>query len=117
MTTLDHRLAEIRDRVERVQYHTGDVSRLLTAVEAVLELHKPTWRESWRTAVCESGDCDCPDPDDTNSDEPHLEDVHVCLHCGEFIESADDDADPRPAVWPCPTYAAIIAALNGEHHA
>lgn len=96
---------------EFIAHARADVPRLIKAVEAVLKLHRPQesvvrnicaahatgpkWRKSSTLAVFRAEVDACPDC--------RKEDVQVCAHC-----------DCPNDTWPCPTYAAITAALTGE---
>lgn len=110
-------LDQIRERhVERVKLapgfgaDPGDFERLIKAVEAVLDLHRPQesvvrnicaahanpkLRKSATLAVFRAEVDACPDC--------RKEDVQVCAHC-----------DCPNDTWPCPTYRAITDALTGK---
>lgn len=110
----EHRITAMRYTAWTVEHHVaeGDVRRLLAALEAALSHHQQT--PLYGRASAEDKPDACPhDPDDAL----HFEadsggwlcegrpDGAVCLSCTE---------DGEPVDWPCPEYAAVLAALAGR---
>jgi hypothetical protein len=119
-------LARIRDRAEDEMRHVDrapedvpwsceDVPRLLAALEAVLELHKPVVR-------CTSRPCDdhrfvsrgLLRPISWQEWRAEVDACTVCTATERQVCATCRNTCPDDDVWPCPTAAVISRALLGE---
>jgi len=102
---------------EFIAHAREDVSRLLSAVEAVLRHHAP--RQLYDRVDDYRGNCQCPHGPDCDGDGHYEADdgewycrskptVKVCGTCADPV-----NADVWTA-WPCPTYRDLLAALTGK---
>lgn len=99
MSDLAELIKEHVDWQEKCGWH-HDWPEALTAIRAVLELHKPVEIEV-TTAACLAGDCE---------HELCHRAMITCDHCSTL---ASVWADSVPVeVWPCPTVGAVAGALG-----
>ena len=96
------------------------MTRLLAAVQAVTAIHKPV--TLWMTH--EDADISYQSKEDvlaerTDLTEGDLVPFELCGHCKMIEDSPCEgectmQAGYRESLWPCPTVAAVAAALGGE---
>jgi len=88
----------------------ADATRLIAAVEAVLDLHAPEALEVL-ASDCATEECD-------HWDECPTETFMVCRECYRVADETEPYFGERnvgPVAHPCPTVAAIHAALIGDN--
>lgn len=91
-----------------------EVPRLVAALTAVLDMHKPVRRYQ------ESPDSDCSYDSAELVAELWEVDVssvthfEVCAHCGPLEMATDDGGCYEASLWPCDTYRAVAAALEEQ---
>lgn len=97
-----------------------DRGRLLAAIEAVTEVHKPV--TLWMAH--EDSDVSYQSKEDLLAERADLTEAdlipfHLCSHCKMIEDSPCEgecamSAGYRESLWPCPTVSAVESALRGE---
>jgi hypothetical protein len=105
---------------EFIAHARTDVPRLLTALDAVLELH----RLERRWMPFEGADVSLSTAEEaatysSDGDASTVVPLDLCTHCKQVEESpcegeCTQELGYLACLWPCPTVAAITAALEGE---
>jgi hypothetical protein len=104
-----------------------DIPRLLAALDAVLALHKPETRwthPDWMGSFDTIEEAAGYDEDEVIGDEQksQVDSFDICAECGriesEQLSESGEEWGYREGLWPCPTVAAVVAALQeGEQDA
>ena len=88
-------------------------ARLLDAVQAALDLHRPEVVAVSKAECCECGCCGCEGGCSTRP-------LTICLGCLALAEEADpyitEEGGISAFAWPCPTVRAITDSLNDRRH-
>ena len=91
-----------------IAHARADVPRLVAALRAVLDLHKPRTEQVLATE-CSAETCDCEDGCQTVP-------IKVCEHCMDLGDSAHhyayEEGGIETVLWPCPTVRALEDALG-----
>lgn len=113
---------ELREYLDNGPHDTYEpyeiADEALTALEAVLELHRPEtwyyledspeWTYPTKQEISEAFDVGI---DYTEDD---IRSFQVCTHCAEVEQGAAEDLGHLTALWPCDTRKTIVKALGGS---